>query len=639
MLPSGVDLVRKAPLKKRLTRSSRPRSNVDPARAALAALERIRHVLVQSGYEERLGAPLTDEELDAQREAFGMALPASYVAAMRIAGQIGAPERFLRAHEIADQARKLQALGGARGRYAPFCVTDAGAICCFDKETPAREVPASGIAGTGRELAIVAFAGGSPAMVGAHFGEWLDALADAREEAVAEAAEMPPRLKRLLYELGFRFEYPLLGKLDTGDGDAVAALIGDAFANEVRGPVGRLFDASGRASLTLNVDDFSLVVTLRTGAYIVDAEDVFRWLRTFRDENFWADEEPRDSSPADRVRDLRSAPAEPPLVVRGTIYLPTMPARNYVFLDASGASVDDFYLLGRAVDGAVRGPSAVLHVVDGFVATAHAVSEPIERLYVARDGGMWGLAKTHAVCFTGGRVRTYPLRRPTPGRPRWHGIGGAADRIVVWGDGALLEFDGHGFVPFEPDAGLDTGESVLAFVARRKLIAMLVAGESIGAVARFDGRSWEPVDEGQVIEGLLADLDVFHDETFVLASNGAVWTVFGGVPEPRPFDPRHSVYLDERGAPRTFHAVMAHANGVLLASDGAVVALREDRAPVLHVAANTRAPVRLARVGGGAGSLLHTSDGLEPPGIVALAGPNVWLFHEHEFTAIDMREW
>lgn len=639
MLPSGVDLVRKAPLKKRLTRSSRPRSNVDPARASLAALERIRHVLVQSGYEERLGAPLTDEELDAQREAFGTALPASYVAAMRIAGQIGAPERFLRAHEIADQARKLQALGGARGRYAPFCVTDAGAICCFDKETPAREVPASGITNTGRELAIVAFAGGSPTMVGAHFGEWLDALADAREEAVAEAAEMPPRLKRLLYELGFRFEYPLLGKLDTGDGDAVAALIGDAFADEVRGPVGRLFDASGRASLTLNVDDFSLVVTLRTGAYIVDAEDVFRWLRTFRDENFWADEEPRESSPADRVRDLRRAPAEPPLVVRGTIYLPTMPARNYVFLDASGASVDDFYLLGRAVDGAARGPSAVLHVVDGFVATAHAVSEPIEHLYVARDGGMWGLAKTHAVCFTGGRVRTYPLRRPTPGRPRWRGIGGAADRIVVWGDGALLEFDGHGFVPFEPDAGLDTGESVLAFVARRKLIAMLVAGESIGAVARFDGRSWEPVDEGQVIEGPLADLDVFHDETFVLASNGAVWTVFGGVPEPRPFDPRHSVYLDERGAPRTFHAVLAYANGVLLASDGAVVALREDRAPVLHVAANTRAPVRLARVGGGAGSLLHTSDGLEPPGIVALAGPNVWLFHEHEFTAVDMREW
>src|SRR5262249_53454465 len=85
-------------------------------------------------------------------------------------------------------------------------------------------------------------------------------------------------------------------------------LLGRAHTREVRGQVDRLFDSSGKASLTLNVDEFTLAVSLRTGIYVFEAEDVFRWLRYFRDENFFGDQAKEPSHP-DNVRDLRRARA------------------------------------------------------------------------------------------------------------------------------------------------------------------------------------------------------------------------------------------------------------------------------------------------------------------------------------------
>jgi len=90
----------KTPQKKRVTRSIKPRSNVDPTRVALAALERIKTVLLKSNYKDRLGDALPMKELAAQSQLLGTELPPSYVAAMRVSSRIGEPDVFLLTSEM-----------------------------------------------------------------------------------------------------------------------------------------------------------------------------------------------------------------------------------------------------------------------------------------------------------------------------------------------------------------------------------------------------------------------------------------------------------------------------------------------------------------------------------------------------------
>lgn len=646
--------MRKTPLKKR--GSIRPRSNVDPTRVALAALERIKTVLVKSGHQDRLGYPLAMKDLAAQAQALGTELPPSYVAAMRVASRIGDPEAFLDPGAMAVEAERIVSFGGEEAkRYAPFCRTPE-TIVCFDKGAGQRLGAAQRHEG---ELPIVEWRDGNANPIAAHFGEWLDIVADAREESVESAAKMPQRLKRLLYELGFRFEYPVVGRLETGDVAAIEELIGGELARNVRGDVDRLFDSSGKASLTLNVDEFTLAVSLRTGIFVFEAQDVFRWLRYFRDENFFSDAV-REPSHPDNVRDLRRAPREPPIVQRGVTFVPLMPAQRHVFRSASGISSTDFYLLGRTASTSERAPSIILHVVEGVVATSHRVDEPLNDLYVARDGTMWGLTTTHAVRFSGGRVQSFPLSRPTHGRPWWYGIGGGGDRVLVWGAGALLEFDGGGFVPFEPDAMLDDSESVVALSAQGLRIAMLVVGDRMGAVARFDGAQWMPIGEDQVIDATLADLDWWRGTSYVLDRDGGVWKVDEGPPRPVHYPSQHQAFLAEGGTPRPLHGVRAHDGGLLLASDGGVVALGAGD-PVfhaVHAGHPSRDPVRLVRVAPRTTAEIEAAP--REVGIVALSGGNVWVWRNGRnattstetsrnpekdaregagFHPVDMREW
>jgi hypothetical protein len=627
--------VRKTPLKKRVTRGIKPRSNVDPARVAVAALERIRTVLVKSGYQDRLGDPLTMKELAAQAQSLGTELPPSYVAAMRVSSKIGEPDVFLHAQEMADEAKKISDFGGEEAkRYAPFC-RSSDKFVCFDKGGGKRL--ATSIRHQG-ELPIVEWQSGSATPIAAHFGEWLDMVADAREESVASAANMPQRLKRLLYELGFRFEYPVVGRLETGDVDAVLQLIGTELSYTVRADVDRLFDSSGKASLTLNVDEFTLAVSLRTGIYVFEAEDVFRWLRHFRDENFFSDVVTVPSH-ADNVRDLRRASREPPLVQRGVMYVPLLPATRYVFRAASGDSAADFYVLGRTASTSENASSLVLHIVDNSVVTTHNVDEPLNDLYVARDGTMWGLTTTHAVRFARGRSQSFPLQRPTHGRPWWYGIGGSGDRVLVWGAGALLEFDGSSFVPFEPDAMLDDSESIVSLVANGLRISMLVCGDRMGAVARYDSGQWRPITEDQVIESTLADLDVWRGVSYVLDREGAVWKVDQGKPRPLNLPLRHQAFLTEAGTQRPFYSTRAYDGGVLLASNGGVVSSGTGD-PVFHAVPGGRDPVRLVRVGQlDAKGAPESTAAAREVGIIALSGANAWIWRNGAFSVLDMHEW
>jgi hypothetical protein len=622
--------VRKTPLKKRVTRSIKPRSNVDPSRVALAALERIKTVLVRSGHQDRLGEPLTMKELAAQGSFLGTELPPSYVAAMRIASRIGEPQAFLTAAQMQVEAKKLGTSEEA-ARYVPFCRSH-DALVCFDKGGGKRLVSSLRYEG---ELPIVEWQPGAsgPNPIAAHFGEWLDLVADEREESVETAAKMPQRLKRLLYELGFRFEYPVVGRLETGDIESIEELVGTESAMAIRGDADRLFDSSGKASLTLNVDEFTLAVSLRTGIFVFEAEDVFRWLRYFRDENFFGDVA-REPSHPDNVRDLRRAPREAPLVQRGVMHVAPLPALRHVFRAASGSSSEDFHLLARTASTSAHAPSLVIHMVGERVHAQHHIDEPLNDLYVAPDGTIWGLTPTHAVRMGGGQTRTYPLQRPTPGRPWWYGIGGAGERVLVWGTGALLEFDGRAFVPFEPDAMLDDQESVVSLVAHGLRISMLVCGDHMGAVARFDSSQWAPITEDQVIETSLADLDVWRETAYVLDREGQVWKVGDGRPRPMTLQTRSQAFLSEAGTPRPFYAVRAFDGGVLLASNGGVVSTG-GRDPLFHATPGSRDPVRLVRVG-------ELSSSADPEGsqhgVVALAGPHAWLWKNGAFTSLDLRD-
>jgi hypothetical protein len=609
---------------KKLAKKRKPahksRIPMDPTRVALAAAERLRAIFARTDKLERLGASTTMRELAQRAALLGRPLPPSYVATARLIGSIDGPERLFDSDEMvrarSEIAERLPSPEAKR--YVPFALLEStGAYAAFDVES----APENG------ELPVVRIlASESPRPLARHFGDWLDDVADGREEQLERAAVLPPSLRRLLVDLGFRFDDPIIGRLETGDIAAVEELLGPERTREIRSHTDRLFDSSGQASLTLNVDEFSLAVSLRTGIFVFEADEVFRWLRTFRDENFFGDGGRPPAHP-DAVRDLRRAPREPPLVLRGVIEVRCLPARRHVFRAASGRSADDFHLLGRTSSTSDRAPSVILHVVRGQVLRAEAASEPLNDLYVTPSGTLWALSLAGtAVRYEQGVATSYTLERKARGRPWWYGIGGENDRVFVWGAGALLEWKKGAFVPFTPDAELAEDESVLSFMMEEGQISMLVSGDRVGAVARFDGKRWLPINEASVIEGMLSDLDLWRGVAIVLGRNGEVWRAEDGTPRPVLWDKRQQAFLAEGGSPRPTHGVRGYDGGALLASDGGVIAV--GMSEPLFYSAGVRGPSRLARVG---------SD--RDAGIVALSGPNAWLWKNGAFEVLDVREW
>jgi hypothetical protein len=626
------------PVPKRRPSQRKVRLTVDPSRLALAAVERIKTALTRAGHADRFGEPATMRELVARGGVLGANLPPSYIAAVRVASKIGEPERFLTAKEmgvaVEEMAISHNRLDVETDRFVPFAKVGERYLC-FDKKAASAE----------GEMPVIEWVYSSPRPRHRNFGEWLDAVADAREESLEHAAVIPQRLRTLLVDLGFRFDYPVVGRLETGDIEALEELLGPALTEEVRGQVDRLFDTGGKASLTLNVDEFTLAVSLRTGIYVFEAEDVFRWLRYFRDENFFGDQA-KEPSHADNVRDLRRAPREPPLVLRGVSELAVRPAQKHHFRAAAGASADDFYVLGRTGSTSERSPSLLLHVVEGEIEYAHAVDEPLTAVHVTPKGAIWGLSMGGtAFRFAPGEAKTFPLVRPTRGRTWWYGIGGDGERVLVWGAGALLEFDGERFAPFSPDAGLDESESVAALCASKNELAMLVCGDRMGAVARFDGKKWLPIHESHVIDANLADLDVWRGIAVVLARDGRIWRIEdSGPPRAVVWDSGQDAFLNEAGGRRATHGVRAFDGGALLASDGGVIAVGAKQ-PVFHSAGQTREPARLSRVGGAGGMVLRARTTAQPgqgagdAGIVATIGSHLWVWRAGAFQIIDVREW
>jgi hypothetical protein len=444
------------------------------------------------------------------------------------------------------------------------------------------------------------------------------------------AAALPDRARELLTALGFSLDDPAVARLETGDTEAVEALLGAESAVEVRADANRLFDASGRASVALDLETFALTVTVRTGTLTFASEDVFRWLRWFRDMNLFGDSIHEPSHP-DRARDLRRAPREPPRVLRGVLRVPCLAARQHHFCAAAGLSPDDFHLLGRSVGG---GGTLLLHVTGGTVTGKRTLDVPLTHLHAADDGSLWGLSEQGAaVRLQKNATRTYRLDRPRgPGgarsgaASRWCGLAGSGSRVLAYGAGALLAFDGERFAPFDPQPDLEEHETVLAMCAQDDRLWMLVCGNGVGAVARFDGQQWLPIAERELIEGELADLDVWRGVAMVLDRRGEVWQVesTGDVaPHRVGWNRSQPAFRSDVGAVRPAHSVRGFDGGTLLGSDGGVLVVGSGDA-VFHASDAPREEALVARVGGA--------------GLVALCGPNAWLWSYGSGVARDVRD-
>src|SRR5207248_3862224 len=117
----------------------------------------------------------------------------------------------------------------------------------------------------------------------------------------------------------------------------------------------------------------------------------------------------------------------------------------------------------------------LFHVNGGNVASAHAIDEPLGDLHAGSDGSVWGLVPAGStIRFQAGTARAFPLRRISRGRAWFYGVASACSRVVAYGAGALLQFDGTSFVPFQPDPRVEANEAVVALAGSSREIAMLV---------------------------------------------------------------------------------------------------------------------------------------------------------------------
>jgi hypothetical protein len=569
--------------------------------------------------------------LAARASVLDQALPPSYVAALRVAETIGLPEELLDADGMAERTAELHEAGPAATRYVAFAVVE-GRLICFDKRNAAPD----------GELAVCLWGQRNASPLARNYGEWLDSIADEREGRMAEAADIPGRLRNLLQELGFTFAHPLLGSVHTSDWQAIEELIGAEAVRATRGSAGRLFDHTGKALLTLNLDDFSLTVRLRTGVVSLLAEDVFRWLRSFRDENFFSDGSsmPPPARP-DSTRDLRRTPREPSTGMTGKVELSGLGSKKHQVVWSAGATSEDVYLLMRAPQ---KKESVLVRVQHDTVVEARTYGEEFNQIHVTKSGVLWGLSATHAFRIDGVQLERFPLARATRGPLFWRGIGGDGDDVHVWGAGALLRFEHGGFAPFPEEMGLDPAESVVALIQGGRELSALVCRDGMGAVAHFDGQQWLPVTEARVIEGALIDLDVRRGVDEVLEATTPALHVIGPEADARPTLvalTKDRAFKGSAGMRRVY-GMRNHKHMRVYAVEGGfcVTGLESEGIFCEAPRAQPLFEPRVVRIGHAAATKpLRSAAQVDEEALplMCLFGPYAWMFRDGDLHALDLR--
>ena len=618
----------------------RTKVDVTPERLALSAASRIRDAGYRLGGSRHVDEGSDGRELAARAAVLGRELPGSYAAVLRYVQNLGKPDELLDAAAMATRGAELRRSPGG-SRYLPFASSE-GRLLCFDSRGEA-------FRGAG-ELAVVAFAKGYATPVARGFAEWLDTVADQREARLAAAAMVPPKLATLLAELGF-VRSGLVAEVETADGDAIETLVGEPVVDALL-ETGSLYDSTGKALLQLAVDDYSMRVRLREGFVDVAAEDVFPWLRSFRDDDFFEgvplskrrvlplsdlDDAPTETRAPDRVRDLRRSPRQKPARASGIVELATLGAERHTFLDATGGEDDVVYLLGRR-DGTRR--SLVARVEGTTVVSARYVDEPLARVHLAPDGSLWALGASSVVRFRGFELDRFALTRPGVGQANWLGLGSLGQRPLVWGAGALLRFDGNGFAPFRPDLSLHSLETVHSVQTAGDSLAALVVRAGFGAVAHFDGDRWLPIDEAGLVEGAPNDLRCFAGQDWVLEGNTAVYTQLkGGEPHEVSFPRSSPAFLDASRRARPLFQLLPDRTGLLFASLGGFLFAPTRGDATFHRGRSPELRGRIVQLDHVRPPRPHNPFEPNEPGsplVLALLGGSVWVRAEGAFHPLDL---
>jgi hypothetical protein len=307
-----------------------------------------------------------------------------------------------------------------------------------------------------------------------------------------------------------------------------------------------------------------------------------------------------------------------------------------VFLQASGLSPRNYFLLARSLVDPRR-PTVVFLAQGEQLRPVATFEETVFAMHAAQDGTLWCLTEQGTVLELGSEhKRVYALPRPVGNQTQWRGIGEYEGRVLVWGTAALLEFNGDLFVPFSPAPGIEKHECVVAVARAHEELKVLVKGQGAGAVARFDGTHWVPIEEHQVLEEDLVDYDFWQGRELLLGREGHLWTVEpkdGGAPRRLPWNRSAPAFLVPTGSFRCPLGVRAVEGATLVASVGGVLVVQEaDPEPLFHAAPNNHDNVKLSRLAAPSGYDAQAS-------VLATFGGHVWLWDRGEFHVLDMTSW
>ena len=538
---------------RRTTKKRRPPrtspAGVDVVRVARNAITLVERSLALLDHPVSRGIP--QAELNELKAAYP--LPPSYESIASRAVFSGPSGEILPTQAIRSAIRALQEHGIDTERFFPFGQGDDKTLC-FDTR----------IAGDRGELGVVAIVGNATEFVAASFGEWLDDMVVALESFVRASSDIPQSLRRLLVDLGFTFEHSLRAVLETQDADALLSLLA------------RRFEQSGylphmTAKIVLHVATMRIECTVGERVFRLPTEDTFRWLRGFRDEDFFGSAGSRDSktrmivAKADRARDLRVI--ERISVRRSAAPKATPFAQQHTFISAT-ANEDGLFFLARPTRA---GAAILLRGTMSSVEEEIQLPGPARALATSQDGALWVLLEEDLVLrLHEGKRETISLPFPKPGAP-WAGLATTTSHAFIWGAQGVLFTADDGIAPVELAPPLGTGEEIRDVAGARRRLTILRQGKDAAYIADFRSGRWKT---SVAIE--LRDLVAFdgtHDDALVLSRSGHLLHITEKTAERVRWNRNAEEALDEGGFQRVLHSVLGFGQDIFFATDGGTLRL------------------------------------------------------------------
>ena len=295
------------------------------------------------------------------------------------------------------------------------------------------------------------------------------------------------------------------------------------------------------------------------------------------------------------------APREPPLVLRGVLEVAShagapapLPRRRGALgrrlLPARAHRLDQRpFPVAAAPRDAGSGPGRPL--------ARRAAHAPARH---GRRHGLGPVARGYGAAVLR-RRRRGPTRSTARAGARRAGTA-SADRVRACWSGARARCSSStasGFVPFSPPPELEEHETVVATIPQGKQIGMLVCGDDVGAVARFDGRKLDAHPREPRHRGTAGRSRRVARRGHRARPQRRGLARRRGPPRPVIWDTRQAAFISDIGAP----APRTRCAGSTAARCSPATGASSRSAPATPCSTprpTAHEPARLARVGGGA---------------------------------------